>query len=233
MTIHVLGEIDPATHYGLKADRAVKKFDDSTASVWAFVAAEGVVGGVPLSVAVQVGVPACRRVVLRSGRLDERTGGLGVPWGWSPRGRAAFEGEAERLAAVAGRLGIELVLWPRVGDVISDIPSCLSFLRRFESGALRLLMEPAALLDGSMLPRAAEHLERIMDSFAEHPGVLAWVASDVEFVDGRPEQRPLRRGVIPHAVLNQTVARLLAIGKPIVLLDGSDVDVIKELAGAR
>lgn len=231
MTIHVLGAIDATTHYGLEADRAIKNFSDLDEASWAVVARQSVLGAGPLSVAAQIPSPDCRRVVLRSGRLPGDDSGLAGSWaGWSPRGKAAFESEIDRLAPVVARLEFELILWPSAGDALSDIPSCLSFLRRYESGPFRLLIEPAALLAESMLPRAAEHLERIVDSLADHPGVAASMASNVEFHESRGECVPLGRGSISSGLIETMVSRLSATSRPLVVRDRDDATTVARLA---
>lgn len=232
MTIHVLGAIDPTTHYGLKSEFAVKNFRDPNALPWAMVASDAVLGGTLLAPIAGSGSSDVRRMIVRAGRMGVGSAGdessePAAAWGsWSPRGQAAFESEIDRLTGLIAGLGVELVLWPRIGDALSDIPSCLSFLRRHESGPFRLMIEPAALLDESMLLRAAEHLERIIDSFAEHSGVAATMMSNVEVHEGRAECVPLGRGLIPRALIDGMASRLGSIAKPLVVRDFDDAAAI-------
>lgn len=227
MIIHVLGAIDPTTHYGLEVDHAIKINSVADRVPWAMVACRSVLGLGPLSPVAETAGHGCRRVVARSGRLVEDDSGRSGSWGsWSPRGKAAFESEVDRLAPVLSGLGIEMALWPNVGEALSDVPSCLSFLRRYESGPYKLLIEPAALLAESMVPRAGEHMERILDSLAEHPGVAAMLVSNVEFSGGSPACVSLVGGLIPRGLIDLMVSRASATARPLVVRDRDDLTTI-------
>lgn len=89
------------------------------------------------------------------------------------------EGMRALLAAVeAVRPGLEfsgarLCLLPHAAQVLSDVPSCLLFLRSAAAEGVQLVLDPVALLTPAMLDRAEEHLERILEALAGHPGVAA------------------------------------------------------------
>lgn len=89
------------------------------------------------------------------------------------------EGMARLLEAVSSlrdpleMAGSRLCLRPRAADVLSDLPSCLTFLRSPAAAAARLVLDPMALLTPSMLERADDHLERILGTLGGHPQVAA------------------------------------------------------------
>jgi hypothetical protein len=128
-------------------------------------------------------------VVVRS-----RAGAPGAGW--------LAVGEWESLAVAweqrvpADRLAVE----PWHCDAVSDVPSTLGFLRA--RPPWRLVLNPAAMLAPSMLPRAEEHLERIADVLAGHPrlaGVIVPAAG--------PLGTMVKRVVLPLVGAGAWVAR--------------------------
>lgn len=69
--------------------------------------------------------------------------------------------------------GAQLCLLPHAAHVLSDVPSCVLFLRSAAAEGVQLVVDPVALLTPTMLDRAEEHLERILGALAGHPGVAA------------------------------------------------------------
>jgi len=110
--------------------------------------------------------------------------GAGRVWivrsGWNPSGdappvwsagpRAAFESFAAAFARAAAHTGAVPVLWPRAGDVVSDAPGLLMFLRSGAGTGWRFLLDPFALIAGSMLANTDDHVDRLM-AFAGHGAV--------------------------------------------------------------
>jgi hypothetical protein len=111
-----------------------------------------------------------RRVSSTSGLLVVRSGFSPDPadpqplWLAGPRGDwARFAGHAQHLCATAGQTP---VVWPRLGEVLSDAPSLLSFLRG--APAWRFVVEPLALLTPDMHRNAPEHLDRLAELLFGH-----------------------------------------------------------------
>jgi sugar phosphate isomerase/epimerase len=86
---------------------------------------------------------------------------------WSATARAAATDALHHALDWAKARKITLYLRPHAAHVVSDIPSTLALLRTH--GSLRLAWDASALLAESMLPRRAEHLERMTHAFAGHP----------------------------------------------------------------
>jgi len=159
------------------------------------------------------------RVVRWSGWFGDETFALD-PRTWGPGGWKKFEATCEVLAERAGDSGIPVILRPHARHVLSDAQRCLTFLRRWE-GRLGLLLDPVAMLEASMLERAEEHLDRIVEALGEHPGVAGVVVCNAMpgGGDGGGALRPtsIERGVVPRALLER-FARGVAPTIPIVVL---------------
>jgi hypothetical protein len=96
-------------------------------------------------------------------------------------------------------------LRPHTRHILSDPQSCLTFLRRHENQPFELLLEPAAFLTPSMLPRADDHLTRAMDALAYHPAVRAILLTNLSPSPDDPDllvPTPRSRGVLPLQLLS-------------------------------
>lgn len=113
-----------------------------------------------------------------------------------------------------------LCLWPDAESVLSDVPTCLSLLRRFE-GRVELLLAPADFLVPSMARHAGDHLLRILGSFAGHPAIRGVVLEDVHFdlhVDGDIlTKRPAGEGSIPEGAWRAAMALVAGAAWSIVV----------------
>lgn len=65
--------------------------------------------------------------------------------------------------------GATLLLWPRADQLVSDIPSAWSLLRTLETERLGLVLDPDAMITGSMREHRDDHLERLGDALASQP----------------------------------------------------------------
>lgn len=129
-----------------------------------------------------------RRVSSNSGLLVVRSGFSPDPadpqplWLAGPRGDwARFAAHAQHLCATAGQTP---VVWPRLGEVLSDAPSLLSFLRG--APAWRFVVEPLALLTPDMHRNAPEHLDRLAELLFGHhacAGVVVGAGGPVSSLD--------------------------------------------------
>jgi hypothetical protein len=88
------------------------------------------------------------------------------PGNWTGPGRDALDA---RVAALAGPLrdrDLTLCLRPHARHVLSDAPSCRAFLEAHADAPVALALDPAALLEESMLDAAGDHLGRILAALA-------------------------------------------------------------------
>jgi hypothetical protein len=97
---------------------------------------------------------------------------------WSAAARGAAADALHAAMEWAGKTRLTVCLKPQATHVISDVPSTLAALRAHP--ALRLALEPAALLTDSMLAHRAQHLERMKHAFAQHPQVACLIVRGPE-----------------------------------------------------
>ena len=91
-----------------------------------------------------------------------------------------------------------LCLRPDADGVLSDVPTCLGLLRRFE-GRVELLLDPADLMVASMSRHAGDHLLRILGAFAGHAAVRGVVLEDIRPKGDGLVRCPAGEGTIPQA----------------------------------
>lgn len=100
----------------------------------------------------------------------------------------------EGSAGVLRGHGVQLCLRPRAEHVLSDAPSCLTFLRSGAGEMVRLVLDPMAMMTASMMPRAEEHVGRVLSALAGHPSVAAVMVANARVAGGRVVPIGLHRG---------------------------------------
>lgn len=134
------------------------------------------------------------RVVLPSGWIAAaEPDGDGVDF--RTHSGAGYTQLEEVLAALRGVTSPSLCLHPSAGHVLSDIPSCLMFLRGRSGADVQLLLDPMAMMTAEMAPRADEHVERVLESLADHPAVAGVVVANGEVVNEEGRDRLRAVGV--------------------------------------
>jgi len=135
---------------------------------------------------------------------------------WMPAARVAFQTAAESLLTRPPVVG-EYWLWPSAGGVLSDVPSTQTFFR--STAGFRLFLDPASLLTPAMIPKAEDHLDRIMAGLGSLASavLLANVEplGDVEGV----QLSPLTRGVLSPKFIIDAWRRNVPAETPVVLFD--------------
>ncbi len=126
----------------------------------------------PARLLVRTSVGPRKRV--NSPSEGENAAGAGQAFAaWSPRTRAELDDACDRLAPLASGANITLCVRPHAHDAISDIPSCLTFLRRRADGPFAIVLNPFDLITAGMMARAEDHLARIADALFTARGVAA------------------------------------------------------------
>lgn len=98
------------------------------------------------------------RVVGWSGAIADEEPARAALRAWGGEGRSAIDAEiASRLAQDAG---VEVIVVPRAGDVVSDLPSAMALVRRWEGKRVKLLIDAELLLTDDMRRHATDHAER-------------------------------------------------------------------------
>jgi len=159
MRVALLQSAPPDAPEGLAG--VVRSAEDEAVMAWWID--EGIISQRGLGV-----VERLLRVPGAPGTLLAWSGGMGgSPLGRDPRtwmapGREALAGACERLAPALEASGKTLLLRAHCRHVLSDAPACAQFVRARPSSRLGVALDPASMLERSMLARAGEHLERIL-----------------------------------------------------------------------
>lgn len=127
-----------------------------------------------------------------------------IGWGpyrpaWLPPEVASFEAAIASLLEATQRCQTEIWWRPTHQDVLSDIPSTLSFFRKHPTFGLAL--DPAALLTQDMLPRADEHLARILESLGQHPNLRLLILSPSPIA--ATIEQAVQKSIPPHIPIVQ------------------------------
>lgn len=101
--------------------------------------------------------------VVRTGFVEDALQDAAPLWLARPRGQ--WLEFAKHVEGLCGE-GCTPVLWPRCGDVISDAPSTLSFVRG--NSKWKFLVDPAGLMTPEMRTSAVEHMVRLIDLMVSH-----------------------------------------------------------------
>lgn len=143
---------------------------------------------------------------------------------WLAPSRGLLEQFAEHVEAQAASAGLTPVMLATAGDVLSDVPSLMLFLRSRAAQGWRMLMAPTLLLTPGMLERSEEHLERIVEQCAGHEALWGWLACEPDFREGGTFPQPLRAGSRLSTVLARVLSRQ---GMRRVVLLGQDRDALQ------
>lgn len=144
---------------------------------------------------------------------------------WTRAGWDALNAACDAILPRLGERGTELCLRPHARHVLSDPQACLSFLRH--RPGVRLLLDSASFMTGSMLSSAEDHLARVFESLGSHDATLAVLLANVDRHDPSDPDAlvpaPLHRGLIdPRLILDAWRAHCPP-QLPVALL-GSDFD---------
>lgn len=90
---------------------------------------------------------------------------------WSGSGKEVLDSGMRVLVEVCRDRNCELLIWPRVGSLVSDIPGLLAICRKQED--VGIFLEPAALFPGGEHVRREDFVERLIE-VVPLPGVRAF-----------------------------------------------------------
>lgn len=170
-------------------------------------------------------VPA---VAVRSGRFeatgnDEADAVDAARRTWSEAGRSAFEAARAALGDQAARLGVDLWVHPRAGDVLGDVPG----LRSLAAGRVGVLLEPAGLLTGSMIDDAWDHFERMVDEVELSGVVRAVVVTNLSGAGG--DRVPIGEGLIDPGAMRDLALKVSGWA-PVCVLEPDAESLARSLA---
>ena len=176
---------------------------------------------------------ASQTVVAWSGWFDENARPeSGVfhhdPRSWLAEGWETLESRLTQVLPAFEVANARLLLRPHVRHVISDAPSVRRILTRFESPALGILLEPAAMLTAAMADDAQDHLTRILEALAHNPRIAAILLTGAErpaLGEPTPEHddllvpAPLTRGTLDYHDLLAVLRAHGPFQRPLALYD--------------
>lgn len=117
--------------------------------------------------------------------------------------------------------GVTLCFRPHPRHTLSDAQSCVSFLKKRAGQPFRVLLDPVGMLTSSMIPRAEDHLHRIMDALADHSGVAGVMVSNAVSSTIDPEllaPAPVHRGAVEPKLIRAVFSRIPA-EQPVIMLN--------------
>lgn len=162
------------------------------------------------------------------------------PRTWTAAGWETLEARLANLLPKFEAAGARLLLRPHVRHVISDAPSVRRVLGLFETEAVGVFLEPAAMLTAGMADDAQDHLTRILEALAGHQRVAAVLLTGAERpalgeADGEHDDllvpAPLTRGSIDYHDLLAVLREHGPFGRPIALYDEdvpAQLDMLRE-----
>lgn len=145
--------------------------------------------------------------------------GLGPAW--MPAARAEFLRRADAVGA-AGKG--ELLIWPRAGGAVADVPSVLSFVRA--RPRWKFVLDPVSVMVPSLLERVDDHLRRIFEALGASEQVGAVALTSCEVVGERLVHRPLGTNPSFDRSLMRWWRELGPAERPVILLEGDALPAV-------
>lgn len=170
------------------------------------------------------------RLVSWSGSLSPDLA-VAEPRNWLAPGRAALDAACDRLRPALERHDATVCFVPHCRHVLSDVKSAIHFRAARIDQPFDIALDPAALLEHSMLDHMGDHLERMFASLG--PIAAAVILADVRRADDEeslPRRVPLGDGVLSRDVVLRLLAEHVPSTTPIVI-DGREVE--RQLAWLR
>jgi sugar phosphate isomerase/epimerase len=162
------------------------------------------------------------------------------PRTWTAQGWEALEARLAEILPKFEAANARLLLRPHVRHVISDAPSVRRILGKFDSPALGILLEPAAMLTACMADDARDHLTRLLEALAHHERVAAVLLTGAERPargEADPEHdnilvpAPLTRGTLDYHDLLAVLRDYGPFTRPLAIYDEdlpAQIDMLRE-----
>ena len=146
------------------------------------------------------------------------------PRAWLPASMPAFLERLRALEPVLAARRIRLLIRPHARHIVSDGPRCAALFRpewRSAAAHVGLALDPAAMLEPSMLPVGADHVRRALELAGPLASVVILTnAAAPNDREGIVLQTPIREGVIPADELVRLARVHVPEGCPIAVLAG-------------
>lgn len=202
--------------------------ENSAVGAWGVFVDAGLVGA-----AVDLSSHLAGRAGVWSGSLAEQPLARDVRT-WGPEGMAALNEACDAGVARAAAAGGRLLVRPHARHVLSDVQRCLTFMLKRQGQPLGLLLDPAALLDSTMLGRAADHLRRAIETLGPVADAV-WLTNvsggaraslDDTDDDHHLTPVPLHRGLIAPTILLDLVRRCVPASTPLIVGSEEEASLI-------
>ncbi len=173
--------------------------------------------------------PSGSTLIAWSGRVDDSDPDPFAPdpHSWLPSAMPAFLARIESLEPSLRDRRVRLLIRPHARHIISDVPRSVALLNhqsRSTEPHIGIALEPAAMLEPSMLPTALDHIRRALESLANRAAVVILTnVREPAVPDGWFTPCPAADGLIPPVELVSAGARLIPADCPIAILS-SDAD---------
>jgi hypothetical protein len=147
---------------------------------------------------------------------------------WLRPGREKFEQFCNELAPQLKAHERTICFQPHSRHVLSDVQSCINFLRDLEAhklagvgglGGFEIALSPATMFEPSMLRDVDDHLHRMFETLGERCAMVFLGDVKLHDHDDEPycEAVPLGEGSFPRDVVLDLLARFVPQGTPVVL----------------
>ncbi len=171
------------------------------------------------------------KVIMSSGGLDEEAPFARDPRAWSPA--ALDDLVAQAKSCLRMHTGCDLILRPHARHILGDLNRCNRYTRDHSHMArpsLGFALDPASLLEPSMLPSAQDHLARSFAILAKRSDLLILTGLHPPAPDWSddPDSLPLEAcpcdvGVLDPVVIGRLIREHCPIELPILLpFSGTD-----------
>lgn len=158
------------------------------------------------------------------------------PRTWTALGWETLEARLAEVLPMFEAADARLLLRPHVRHVISDAPSIRRILGKFETPALGILLEPAAMLTAAMAADARDHLTRMLEALAHHERVAAILLTGAQRPDPHHDEEtlipaPLTTGVLDRQDLLAILREHGPFERPLALFDQdvpAQLDLLRE-----
>ena len=170
---------------------------------------------------IDVDLPA-QRIVTWSGTLSDNLHDAS-PMTWMRAGREQFARLCLDLAPQLRTHNRTICFQPHSRHVLSDVQSCVNFLRESETpnlvGTFEIALSPATMFEPSMLRDADDHLHRMFETLGGRCSMVFLEDAKLHAHDDDPfcEAVPLGEGSLPRNAILDLLKRFIPQQTPIVL----------------
>ena len=148
------------------------------------------------------------------------------PAAWLPASMPALLARLESLEPLLVAQRVRLLIRSHARHILSDAPRCGVLLRapwRSTHPHIGLALDPAAMVEPSMVPTALDHIRRSLEALAHRASIVIltnFIAPDPAVPDAALHPARLAEGVIPAPELNALATALIPADCPLAVLEG-------------